>query len=111
MGYANSGHTRECRVLLSRPPIRRQANLAFFRGERDLLMKGRGLEGDVALRRPQQTLLNSRVHYSMHERSFTRLWGASYADRELSQRHSWTALARLTLSTREGVMPNPQRCS
>ena len=47
MGSVYLGHTHEYGALLSRPPIRRQANSAFFRGYRDLLGQGRGLEGDV----------------------------------------------------------------
>ena len=62
------GHSHDCRALLSRPPIHRQANLAFFRGERDLLGQGRGLVGDVLSCASRGAWCNLRVHSEVTRR-------------------------------------------
>ena len=80
LGYVYLGHTREYGALLSRPPIRRQANFALFRSKRDLLGQGRGLEGDVLSCASRGVWCNLRAHSEVTRTLCTRPRVPSYAD-------------------------------
>ena len=101
------GHSHDCRALLSRPPIHRQANLAFFRGERDLLGQGRGLTSDVLSCASHGAWCNLRVHSEVTRTLCTHSWCASYA--VLLSRTSPVGgpPRRARRRTREGTRPSP----
>ena len=94
------GHTHEYRTLLSRPSIRRQANLALFRGERDLLGQGRGLEGDALSCASRGAWCNLRVHSEV-----TR--GVSYAVLLSRTSPFWGRLGEPGAECERGARPSP----